>query len=147
MEGTLLLPSLVNIHASPIDACKIQGGCSGCLRQEFRELKMLNDITHWMYDSTLPATVLGETWYSLIHFFQDYIGFDYTPHNMDSKLMWSMVDPFDMVDATDLKWDKTLIAHRPISQTPEAPLMDAHGTSISMSNTIVGTSTMLCPNT
>ncbi|KAK0421659.1 hypothetical protein EV421DRAFT_1693228, partial [Armillaria borealis] len=34
-DRTLLLPSIANIRASPIDAHKIQGGCSGRLRQEF----------------------------------------------------------------------------------------------------------------
>ncbi|PBL04585.1 hypothetical protein ARMGADRAFT_857259, partial [Armillaria gallica] len=32
-EGTLLLPALSNFRASPVDAHKIQGGCSGRLRQ------------------------------------------------------------------------------------------------------------------
>ncbi len=112
-EGTLILPALDNFRASPIDHRKIQGGCSGRLRQEFRELEMLDDITLRMYKGTLPVTVIGDTRYSLIRSFQDYIGADYTPYNMDEKLMWSAVDPFEMVDATDLRWVKSLIAHTP----------------------------------
>ncbi|KAK0449808.1 uncharacterized protein EV420DRAFT_1275084, partial [Desarmillaria tabescens] len=88
-------------------------GCSGRLRQEFRELEMLDDITIRIYESTLPITVIRETRYSLIHSFQEYIGTEYTPVNMDARLMWSIINPFDMVDATDLEWEKTFITHNP----------------------------------
>ncbi|PBL01569.1 hypothetical protein ARMGADRAFT_905965, partial [Armillaria gallica] len=96
-EGTLLLPSLVNMCASPIDAHKIQGGCSRRLRQEFRELEMLDDITGCLYDGSLPVSVTGETRYSLISSFQEYVGKEYTPVRMDARLMWSPLEPFEMV--------------------------------------------------
>lgn len=51
----------MNICAPTIDARKIQGSCSGRLQQEFRELEMLDDITSYLYDGTLPVTVIGET--------------------------------------------------------------------------------------
>ncbi|KAI4294047.1 hypothetical protein K525DRAFT_152912, partial [Schizophyllum commune Loenen D] len=38
---------------------KIQGGCSGALRQEFRELELLNEITKLQYEGKLPAEVTG----------------------------------------------------------------------------------------
>ncbi|KAK0452175.1 uncharacterized protein EV420DRAFT_1645817 [Desarmillaria tabescens] len=74
---------------------------------------MLDDITIQIYESTLPITVIGETRYSLIRSFQEYVGTEYTPINMDARLMWSIIDPFDMVDTTDLEWEKTFITHNP----------------------------------
>ncbi len=44
-QGTLMLPSLNSTRSSPINSLKIQGGCSGYLQQEFRELETLDDIT------------------------------------------------------------------------------------------------------
>ncbi|PBK91907.1 hypothetical protein ARMGADRAFT_899131, partial [Armillaria gallica] len=127
-EGTLLLPALSNFCASLVDMHKIQGGCSGHLQQEFRELEMLDDITLQMYDGMLPVTVLGETQYSLIHSFQDYIGTEYTPPNMDTKLMWSVVDPFIMSSSMKTK---------PDSHLPELPSI-----SLKKSSTIWNITTM-----
>ncbi|PBK81104.1 hypothetical protein ARMGADRAFT_902130, partial [Armillaria gallica] len=45
---------------------KIQGGCSGFLRQEFRELELLDDITTQQYHGLMPITVTGNTRYALI---------------------------------------------------------------------------------
>ncbi|PBL04584.1 hypothetical protein ARMGADRAFT_1071027 [Armillaria gallica] len=39
---------------------------------------------------------------------------------MDAKLMWSVVDPFIMVDANDLRWEKSLIAHKPNASHAES---------------------------
>ncbi|PBK92313.1 hypothetical protein ARMGADRAFT_1031188 [Armillaria gallica] len=112
-EGTHLLPAIANVCASPIDPCKIQGGCSGHLHQEFHELELLNDITNWLYQGALPVTILGKTQYSLIQSFRDHIGMEYTPSLMDAKLMWSVSEPFMMEDANDLRWVKSMITHKP----------------------------------
>ena len=39
----------------------IMGGASGWLRQEYRELELLDDITKLAYQSMLPAQINGET--------------------------------------------------------------------------------------
>ncbi|KAK0433191.1 hypothetical protein EV421DRAFT_1684186, partial [Armillaria borealis] len=88
-------------------------GCSGRLRQEFRELKLLDDITNQMYQGALPVTILGETRYSLIRSFRDHVGMEYTPPLMDAKLMWSVSEPFEMEDANDIRWVKSTLAHKP----------------------------------
>ncbi|KAG7442608.1 uncharacterized protein BT62DRAFT_954692 [Guyanagaster necrorhizus] len=43
-ETTNFRASLIDHHG------KIQGGCSGCSQREFRELEMLDNITHCMYE-------------------------------------------------------------------------------------------------
>ncbi|PBK89393.1 hypothetical protein ARMGADRAFT_936236, partial [Armillaria gallica] len=59
--GTLILPSISSNRLSLIDSKKIQGGCSGFLRQEFRELELLDDITTQQYHGLTPITVMGNT--------------------------------------------------------------------------------------
>jgi hypothetical protein len=61
-SGTLILQSF--------DARKITGGCSGALRQEFRELELLDKITSITYVGKLPATVCGDTRNDLIQAFR-----------------------------------------------------------------------------
>ena len=46
-EGTLILQGF--------DAWQVAGGCSGALRQEFRELELLDDVTRLRY---IQATCL-----------------------------------------------------------------------------------------
>ncbi|SJL05834.1 uncharacterized protein ARMOST_09170 [Armillaria ostoyae] len=113
--GTLILPPPGNVRCSPVDPRKIQGGCSGYLRQEFRELELLDDITTQLYHDMLPMSVLGDTRYSLIDTYREYVGAAYTPPVMDPALQWSDAVPFDMEDATDLRaWSKTIISHKPL---------------------------------
>ncbi len=64
--GTLILPAPGNTKSSPIDPRKIQGGCSGFLRQEFRELELLDDITMQLYQDILPLSIVRYTQYSLL---------------------------------------------------------------------------------
>jgi hypothetical protein len=42
------------------DAYKITGGASGALRQEFREIEMLDDITTLHYNGRLSSSVVGD---------------------------------------------------------------------------------------
>jgi hypothetical protein len=49
-EGTILL--------GPVDPKKITGGISGYLRQEFRELNILDEITRLNYEGLLPEGIL-----------------------------------------------------------------------------------------
>lgn len=85
--GTLILPSLKGARASPIDAQKIQGGCSGYLQQEFRELETLDNITTQIYTGSILVTVQGNTRYALIESFRKHIGVSYTPPLMDRALL------------------------------------------------------------
>ena len=67
MAGTLILNT---IHPS-----KITGGVSGALHQEFRELKLLDNVTVLMFDNKLPRKViLGDRRNTLINAFRKYKG-------------------------------------------------------------------------
>ncbi len=50
--------------------------------------------------------------YTLIHSFQGYIGTQYTPPRMDTRLMWSISEPFITEDANNLRWGKTSLMHK-----------------------------------
>ena len=54
------------------DPSKITRGCSGYIRQEFREHEILDDITRLRYEGQLPAEIQGNTQNSLIRSYQKY---------------------------------------------------------------------------
>ncbi|KIJ91030.1 hypothetical protein K443DRAFT_76665, partial [Laccaria amethystina LaAM-08-1] len=51
-EGTVIVQGF--------DPSKITCGASGYLRQEFRELELLDDITKLRYNGQLPASINGQ---------------------------------------------------------------------------------------
>ena len=61
------------------DVRNITGGCSGTLRQEFRELELLDEITLCRYLGKLQETVYGSTRNTLIAAFCKYKGIQYVP--------------------------------------------------------------------
>jgi hypothetical protein len=86
-SGTLILGG---IHPS-----KITGGASGILRQEFRELEILDDITTHRFQNKLPRKVaMGERRNALIALFREYKGTRYAPSEMHIALRWSKRDPY-----------------------------------------------------
>ena len=107
--GTLILNS---IHPS-----KITGGASGALRQEFRELELLDDITALQFDDKLPTKIaMADRRNTLIKLFTEWKGEKYMPSKMHPAIRWSKTDPFldsqDNVDwrVVDLKVTVTVDA-------------------------------------
>jgi len=85
--GTLILNT---IHPS-----KITGGASGALRQEFRELELLDNITTLIFNEKLPRKVaMGERRNILIDQFREYKGKNYIPSTVHPAIRWSKSDPF-----------------------------------------------------
>jgi Helitron helicase-like domain at N-terminus/PIF1-like helicase len=85
--GTLILNT---IHPS-----KITGGASGALRQEFRELELLDNITTLIFNEKLPRKVaMGDRRNILIDQFREYKGKSYIPSTMHQAIRWSKSDPF-----------------------------------------------------
>ena len=76
------------------DARKITGGCSGALRQEFRELEILDSITTLMHEEKLPAKVYGVTRNELIRTFRQWKGQHFVPRAVHSAIRWSKRNPF-----------------------------------------------------
>ena len=80
-EGTLILQGF--------DPKVITGGCSGALRQEFRELELLDEITRLRYLRKLPALVDGDTRNHIIVAFREWKGEHYIPQSVHPSIRWS----------------------------------------------------------
>jgi hypothetical protein len=94
-DGTLILNS---IHPG-----KITGGASGALRQEFRELELLDDITTLLFKGKLPVQVaMGDRRNTLVDSFRRYKGMTYMPAAMHRSICWSKSDPF--LESKDFIW-------------------------------------------
>ncbi len=87
------------------DSKVITKGCSGYLRQEFRELELLDDITRLRYEGKLPAHFEGHLRNSLIRQFQNWKGVNYVPEKIDASIRWSSKSPFGLLpEITDSPW-------------------------------------------
>ena len=82
----------------------IPGGASGYLRQEFRELELLNEITKLKYTRQLHSDINGHHHNTIIHQFQKWKGTSYILANVHSAIKWSKYDGFDMSEVTDSPW-------------------------------------------
>ncbi|TFK58475.1 hypothetical protein BDN72DRAFT_782051, partial [Pluteus cervinus] len=82
-----------------------QGGCSGVLRQEYRELELLDYITYLDYHSQLPSHVLSNTRNSTIANFQKWKGKDFVPTGVHKAIKWTSKDPFVKAnDENNIQW-------------------------------------------
>ncbi|KAF8232902.1 hypothetical protein L208DRAFT_1269777 [Tricholoma matsutake] len=96
-EGTVIVQGF-NPH-------KIMCGASGYLRQEFRELELLDEITRLSYEGTLPNNINGNLCNACICQFQLYKGTEYVPANVSKQLKWTSEDPIDLLNiVTDSPW-------------------------------------------
>jgi hypothetical protein len=96
-EGTIIVQGF--------DPKIISGGASGYLRQEFRELELLDEITRLRYERQLPTDINGHRRNTVIRQFQKWKGTSYVPENVHSAIRWSKHDRFDMLpEMTDSPW-------------------------------------------
>jgi hypothetical protein len=72
------------------------GGSSGALRQEFRELEILDDIGCLRYEGKLNHLVVGDNRCCLIHSFRQWKGDTYIPPHVHKALRWGKDDPFHL---------------------------------------------------
>ena len=87
------------------DPSIITRGCSGYLRQEFREHEILDDITRLRYEGILPNNINGDLRNCLIRQYQDWKSTDYVPSKVDKALKWSKNDPMNLLPiVTDSFW-------------------------------------------
>jgi hypothetical protein len=83
----------------------ITRGCSGYLRQEFREQEILDDITRLRYEGQLPDHVNGQLRNRLIRQYQLWKGTDYVPAKVDAALRWSAREPLPILPVVvDSSW-------------------------------------------
>ena len=71
----------------------ITGGCSGWLRQEFRDLELLDEITRLAYHSQLPPEINGHSRNTLIRQFHLWNGLNHVPENLHLSIKWSAQCP------------------------------------------------------
>src|SRR6266852_6818282 len=74
----------------------ITGGASGYLRQEFRELEILNDITKLLYHSELPENINGHCRNILIRQYRQWKGANYVPPQIHPEISWSAFKPYNI---------------------------------------------------
>ena len=96
-EGTIIVQGF--------DPKQISGGASGYLRQEFRELEILDEITKMRYEGSLPDDINGHRRNTVIRQFQKLKGTGYVPKNVHPAIKWSKNNPLDMLPVvTDSPW-------------------------------------------
>ncbi|KDR64837.1 hypothetical protein GALMADRAFT_22667, partial [Galerina marginata CBS 339.88] len=104
-EGTIILQGF--------DDHKITCGISGYLRQEFRELELLDEITRLKYLDQLPTSITGNLRNIIIRQYQQIKGTGYCPPCIDKALQWSKEKPMENTAAVkDSPW--TIINKKPV---------------------------------
>jgi len=91
-DGTIIIQGF--------DAKVITSGCSGYLRQEFREHEVLDDITRLRYEGLLPDDVNGQLRNTLLCQYQHLKGTEHVPADTDALLHWSSHDPLSPLPMT-----------------------------------------------
>ena len=84
----------------------ITGGTSSHLKQEFRELEILDEITKLHYERSLPDHINGNRCNVLICQFQEWKGNDYVPPGVHATIRWDKHDLFQLLNVvTDYPWN------------------------------------------
>jgi hypothetical protein len=90
------------------DQGKITRGTTGFLRQELRELELLDEITKMSYEGSIPksANVIGHCRNILINNFRQWKGASHVPSNIHPAITWSKSNPFPLAPSVnDVKWN------------------------------------------
>jgi hypothetical protein len=95
-DGTVILQGF--------DCGKITGKASGALRQEFRDLELLDEITSLQYESKLHKSVLGDRRNCLLHAYRAHKGLNYVPLAVHDSIKWSVTDPMLAPINDELEW-------------------------------------------
>jgi hypothetical protein len=80
----------------------LMSGCSGALRQEFRELELLDEIMRLLYSRKLPGQITGDTRNNIIDTFRKWRCEQYIPQNVHSSIRWSKCSPWLESEVLDL---------------------------------------------
>ena len=103
-KGTIILQGF--------DPRKMTGGASGALRQELRELELLDEMTRLHYLGKLHKSVSGVTRNQFIKGFREWKGCQYVPQNVHKSIRWTKQDPLDEGEIEEVKWK--IIQHEKI---------------------------------
>ncbi|KAJ6549428.1 hypothetical protein DFH09DRAFT_1502328 [Mycena vulgaris] len=102
-EGTVIVKE-------PDDWSIITKGLSGHLRQEFREIDLLDEITELRYSDQLPPEVDGDVLNSLIRNFQAWKGERYQPKIWHMALKWAAHEQPVQPLRTSLPWQLEIVS-------------------------------------
>ena len=96
-EGTVIIQGF--------NPSKITCGAHGSLRQEFRELELMDEITQLKFYDKLPLSINGHVRNALIRQYQILKGESYVPKIVPDQLKWSKTDPMNILKVqTDTPW-------------------------------------------
>ncbi len=97
-DGTVLIQGF--------DEQKVTGGVSGYLRQEFREIEVLNEITRLRFEGKLHHKIIGNIRGFLIHLYRKNVGATHVPKDVPAILKWSRNQPFQLENpVTEVEWE------------------------------------------
>jgi hypothetical protein len=82
----------------------ITGGVSGYLRQEFRELELLDEITKLKYKELLPDHIKGDQRNSIIDQFRKWKGKSYVPKNIHHAISWKATEQLNQCTVQPSPW-------------------------------------------
>ena len=82
----------------------ITGNASGWLRQEFREMELLDEITRLRHERSLPECVRGASRRSLIREFRSWKGLHYIPKGVHPAVRWKKDEIFEEQDLNTRLW-------------------------------------------
>ncbi|KAF8231362.1 hypothetical protein L208DRAFT_1016080, partial [Tricholoma matsutake] len=74
------------------------------VRQEFRELELLDEITDLRYNGKLHRSVVGEQRNMLIMAFRQWKGMHYVPSAVHKSNRWNSRDPLLEPEIQDVRW-------------------------------------------
>jgi hypothetical protein len=106
------------------DAKVVTGGASPALRQEFRNLELLDTITKLHFDSKLPTTVCGDVRSRLVGSYRKWKGTNDMPQSLHPAIRWKKSDPFLEDDIEEVK--KTELQGK-LKDEPEKDEVDTPG--------------------
>ncbi|KAA1479974.1 hypothetical protein DENSPDRAFT_789759, partial [Dentipellis sp. KUC8613] len=116
---------------------------SGFLRQEFRELEVLNYITKLRFEGKLEPGVGGNTRCSLIKSFQS-IYKNYCPQGIHNAIKWSDKDPLLSVEEDDdeFVWQKADTNDTPTKKSKkrkreQSEVANENSTNLTVKNDII----------
>jgi uncharacterized protein DUF6570/helitron helicase-like protein/PIF1-like helicase len=96
-EGTIIIQGF--------NPNKITCGAPGYLRQEFRELELMDEITRLRYEDKLSPSINGNLRNALIRQYQLLKGESYVPDEVPETLKWTKSDPMNVLKVqSDTKW-------------------------------------------
>ena len=96
-EGTIIIQGF--------NPNKITCGAPGYLRQEFRELELMDEITRLKFEDKLPPSINGNLRNPLIRQYQFLKGESYIPDVVPDTLRWTNSDPMKILKVqTDTQW-------------------------------------------